>query len=77
MRAKLQKQFGFTNPHQMPRLEKIVLNVGLGEAIKKPKLLEAVVEELATITGQRPVDTRPRSRSRTSGSARAGDRVRR
>ena len=54
-RAKLTKQFGLTNPHQIPALEKIVLNVGLGEAIKQPKMLDTVVEELAMITGQRPV----------------------
>ena len=52
---KLTKQFGFANPHQVPRLEKIVLNVGVGEAIKQPKALDAVVDELAIITGQQPV----------------------
>ena len=55
VRAKLSQQFGFTNPHQVPGLEKIVLNVGVGEAIKQPKALDSVVEELATITGQQPV----------------------
>ena len=55
MRERLTKQFGFKNPHQIPALEKIVLNVGVGEAIKQPKLLDTVVEELAMITGQRPV----------------------
>jgi large subunit ribosomal protein L5 len=55
---KLQQEFGFANPNQMPRLEKIVLNVGLGEAPKNPKLLDTTVEELAAITGQRPVVTR-------------------
>jgi len=55
VRPKLMEQFGFTNPHQVPALEKIVLNVGVGEAIKQPKALDAVVEELATITGQAPV----------------------
>lgn len=55
VRGALSKQFGFTNPHQIPTLEKIVLNVGLGEAIKQPKLLDSVVEELGIITGQRPV----------------------
>jgi large subunit ribosomal protein L5 len=49
------QQFGLTNPHQVPTLEKIVLNVGVGEAIKQPKMLDKVVEELATITGQQPV----------------------
>jgi large subunit ribosomal protein L5 len=48
-------QFGFTNPHQIPNLEKIVINVGVGEAIKQPKVLDTVVEELAVITGQQPV----------------------
>jgi len=55
VRGKLSHQFGFTNPHQVPQLEKIVLNVGVGEAIKQPKALDSVVDELATITGQQPV----------------------
>ena len=55
IRPKLMQQFGLTNPHQVPTLEKIVLNVGVGEAIKQPKALDKVVEELATITGQQPV----------------------
>jgi large subunit ribosomal protein L5 len=55
VRAKLMAQFSLTNPHQVPSLEKIVINVGVGEAIKQPKALDAVVEELATITGQQPV----------------------
>jgi len=55
VRPKLTQQFGFTNPHQVPQLEKIVLNVGVGEAIKQPKALDSVVDELARITGQQPV----------------------
>src|SRR5690348_1869230 len=55
VRPKLMQQFNLTNPHQVPTLEKIVLNVGVGEAIKQPKVLDKVVEELATITGQQPV----------------------
>ena len=55
IRPKLMQQFSLTNPHQVPTLEKIVLNVGVGEAIKQPKVLDKVVEELATITGQQPV----------------------
>jgi large subunit ribosomal protein L5 len=55
VRPALQKEFGFTNPHQIPTLEKIVLNCGVGEAIKQPKVLDKVVEELAIITGQQPV----------------------
>jgi len=58
VRAKLQQQFGFTNPHQIPRLVKIVLNVGMGSALKNPKALDSAVAELAAITGQRPVVTR-------------------
>ena len=55
VRQKLTQQFGFKNPHQVPQLEKIVVNVGVGEAIKQPKALDSVVEELAIITGQQPV----------------------
>ena len=55
VRGRLMQQFGFTNPHQVPQLEKIVINCGVGEAIKQPKALDSVVEELATITGQQPV----------------------
>jgi len=58
VRGRLQQQFGFTNPHQIPRLVKIVLNVGIGDASKNPKMLEAAVAELAAITGQQPVVTR-------------------
>jgi len=55
VRPKLQQQFGFANTHQIPTLEKIVLNVGVGEAVKQPRLLDAAVEELGLITGQQPV----------------------
>jgi len=55
VRPKLAAQFGLTNPHQVPQLEKIVLNVGMGEAIKTPKVLDTVVDELAVISGQKPV----------------------
>jgi large subunit ribosomal protein L5 len=58
VRAKLQQQFGFANPHQIPRLLKIVLNVGMGDAPKNPKALDAAVAELGAVTGQRPVVTR-------------------
>src|SRR5687767_8590440 len=50
VRERLTTQFELKNPHQVPGLEKIVLNVGLGEAIKQPKLLDKVVDELAVIT---------------------------
>ncbi len=55
VRPRLQQQFSLTNTHQIPTLEKIVINVGVGEAIKQPRVLDTVVEELATITGQAPV----------------------
>jgi large subunit ribosomal protein L5 len=58
VKPKLMKQFGFSNTHEAPAVEKIILNVGLGEAIKQPKMLDAVVEELSIITGQRPVRKR-------------------
>ena len=58
VRPKLQEEFGFTNPHQIPRLEKIVLNVGVGEATKDQKLLESVVAELSLITGQKALVNR-------------------
>jgi large subunit ribosomal protein L5 len=55
VRAKLTEQFGLKNLHELPTMTKIVLNVGAGEAIKQPKFLDNIVEELATITGQQPV----------------------
>lgn len=56
----LQKEFGIDNIMAVPRLEKIVLNVGLGEATQNIKLLDQAVEELAQIAGQRPTVTRAR-----------------
>src|ERR1700704_765291 len=58
VRPKLAQQFGLTNPHEIPKLLKIVLNVGMGDASKNPKALEAAVAELAAITGQQPVVTK-------------------
>jgi len=58
VRGKLQQQFAFKNLHQIPRLKKIVLNVGMGDAVKNPKGLDAAVVELAAISGQHPVVTR-------------------
>jgi len=54
----LVKEFGYENVMQAPRLEKIMLNVGLGEAIQNPKALDSTAEDIATISGQRPVITR-------------------
>ncbi|OQW65046.1 MAG: 50S ribosomal protein L5 [Nitrospira sp. ST-bin4] len=54
----LMKEFGYKNVMQVPRLERVVLNVGMGEALQNVKLLESAVTELGTITGQKPVVTR-------------------
>ena len=54
----LTKQFGYTNPNQVPRLEKIVINMGLGAAVTNPKIIDTAVEELRAVTGQKPVVTR-------------------
>ncbi|HET9960205.1 MAG TPA: 50S ribosomal protein L5 [Polyangiaceae bacterium] len=54
----LMKQFGYGNPMQVPRLKAIVLNMGLGEAVANPKLIDAAVAEVTSITGQKPVVTR-------------------
>ncbi len=55
---RLMKEFNYTNPMQVPRLDKISVNIGLGEATGNPKLLDTAVEELRAITGQNPVVTR-------------------
>jgi large subunit ribosomal protein L5 len=55
VRPALAKEFGLRNPNEIPKIAKIVLNVGLGEANKNPKALDTVVEELAIISGQKPV----------------------
>jgi large subunit ribosomal protein L5 len=56
----LTKEFGYENPMQVPRLTKIVVNIGLGEALQNAKAVDAAVGDLAMITGQRPVVTRAR-----------------
>jgi large subunit ribosomal protein L5 len=53
--TKLSEEFGYTNPMQVPRLEKIVLNMGVGEATQNQKLLEKATEELTAIAGQKPL----------------------
>ncbi len=56
----LMKDFGFTNPMQVPRLVKIIVNVGVGEALDDAKALDSTLEDLTVITGQHPVVTRAR-----------------
>jgi len=58
VRKKLQDEFKIENVMAIPKVEKVVLNMGVGEAIQNMKVLDTAVEELATITGQRPVITR-------------------
>ncbi|WP_321530910.1 50S ribosomal protein L5 [uncultured Desulfuromonas sp.] len=55
---KLRKDLGLTNAMQVPRVEKVVVNMGIGEAIQNIKLLESAVDELGKITGQKPVITK-------------------
>lgn len=56
----LRKEFGYKNVMEIPRLQKVVVSMGLGEAIQNPKTLDAGVQELAVVTGQKPVITRAR-----------------
>jgi large subunit ribosomal protein L5 len=54
----LQKQFSYTNPMQVPRVDKIIINIGLGEALTNAKAVDAAVGDIQLITGQKPVVTR-------------------
>ena len=58
VRPKLQEQFGIKNPMAVPKIEKVVLNMGMGEAISNAKILDAAVDELGQITGQKPIVTK-------------------
>ena len=57
---KMMAEFGYRNPNQVPRVHKIVVNMGLGEALQNPKIMEASVKEMGAITGQKPVITKSR-----------------
>jgi large subunit ribosomal protein L5 len=65
------KRFGYTSPIAVPKLSKIVINMGLGEAVSDAKVLDRAVEEITAITGQKPVITRAR-KSIASFKLRAG-----
>jgi large subunit ribosomal protein L5 len=54
----MRREFGYANPMQIPRLEKVVVNIGLGEAIQNAKALDAAVGDLTQVTGQKPIVTR-------------------
>ena len=58
VRSRLQQELGFPNPNQVPRLDKVVLNMGVGDALKDGRMLEAAVDDLTIITGQKPVITK-------------------
>jgi large subunit ribosomal protein L5 len=60
LRPAIMKDLGFTNPMQVPRLEKIVVNMGLGEAISNGKIIDTCVAQLTQIVGQKPVVTKAR-----------------
>lgn len=70
----LSKEFSYGNIHQVPKLDKIVVNVGLGEATQNPKLLDNAVVELAAITGQKPAVRRAR-KSIANFKLRQGQRI--
>ncbi len=57
---KLREKFGYRNPMQVPRIEKVVINMGLGEAIENIKVIDSAVEEISVISGQKPVVTKAR-----------------
>jgi large subunit ribosomal protein L5 len=56
----LTKEFGYTNPHQIPKLVKVVVNTGVGEAARDSKVIDGAVRDLTQITGQKPVVTKAR-----------------
>jgi large subunit ribosomal protein L5 len=58
VRAAMQKQFNYKNPMQVPKLEKIIINMGVGETVNDSKIIQSAVNELTLISGQKPVVTR-------------------
>jgi large subunit ribosomal protein L5 len=61
VRKKIQEQFGIKNPMAVPKIEKVVLNMGMGEAISNAKVLDSAVDELGQITGQKPIITKAKN----------------
>jgi large subunit ribosomal protein L5 len=70
----LRKQFEYVNPNQVPKVSKIVVNIGLGEALTNAKALDAALGDLATITGQKPIVTKAK-RSIAQFHVRAGNSI--
>lgn len=74
IRPQMMREFGYSNPLAVPRLDRIVVNIGLGEALENDSAVDHAVRDIATITGQRPVVTRAR-KSVAAFKLRAGQRV--
>jgi large subunit ribosomal protein L5 len=74
VRQKLRQEFALKNVMEVPRIEKITINMGLGEAVTNPKLLDTAVEELSAITGQKPVVTKAK-KSIAVFKLRAGQKI--
>lgn len=62
----MMKDFNYSSIMEVPKIDKVVVNIGVGDAIQNSKLLDEAVEELAAITGQAPVITKAKNQSRTS-----------
>lgn len=74
IRPQLMREFGYGNPLAVPQLDRIIVNIGLGEALENDAAVDHAVRDIATITGQRPVVTRAR-KSVAAFKLRAGQRV--
>ena len=74
IRPQMMREFGYSNPLAVPRLDRIIVNIGLGEALENDSAVDHAVRDVATITGQRPVVTRAR-KSVAAFKLRAGQRV--
>ncbi len=74
IRPQLQERFGYKNVNEIPKLQKVVVNVSVGEAIANPKALDAAANELAAITGQRPIVTKAK-KSIAAFKLRAGTNI--
>jgi large subunit ribosomal protein L5 len=70
----LMREFGYSNPMQVPRVSKVIVNIGMGEALQNSKALDAAVGDIATITGQKPIVTRAK-RSIAQFRLRAGNPI--
>lgn len=69
VRPAMQKQFGYKNAMQIPKLDKIVINMGVGENVADSKTIQAAVADLTLISGQKPLVTRSKKRSPVSSCA--------